>query len=135
VSEQSLKREQRAIRQVYESWFRAMESGDVAGIVSLVTPDVVVEMPGYPPNVGRDALEAALREFHASYSETVQHEVEEIEIHGHLAFVRLSEKITIRSKSDGVPFTVDGTHHANLHRQPGGAWLVARDVASVNAVR
>ena len=61
VKETGTNHDTRAIHTLYESWFCAMESGDVAAILSLVTPDVIVKTPGSPPMVGRNALEQTLR--------------------------------------------------------------------------
>ena len=121
----------RAVHEVFESWYRAMEDGDVGGLLSLVTPDVIVKPPGVVPVEGKDALEMALGAFFESSSETVFFEVEEVEQCGELAFARVSESATILPRSGADAMVVNGVHLTILRRQPGGEWLIARDVSSL----
>ncbi len=124
-------REVRAIRSVFQSWYRAMEGGDIAGLLLLVTPDVIVKAPGSPPIIGRSALGKALSTFLEAYSETVNYEVEEVEVSGQLAFARISERATILPRSGESASSINGMHLTILRRQPDGRWLVARDVSSL----
>ena len=120
-----------AIRAVLERWFRAMEEGDVAGVVALVTPDVVVIPPGSPPIEGKSGLEEALSAFLGENSETVDYEVAEVEVSDGLAFARIAESTTILPRTGADPFSVKGTHITVLRRQPDGNWLIARDISSL----
>ena len=88
-----------AIRTLFECWYRAMEDGNVAALVSLVTPDVMVKAPGSPPIVGVSALERAMATFLDGHSETVDYEEAEVEVSGPLAFARVSERARISSNS------------------------------------
>ena len=123
-------RDHRAIRAVFKSWYRAMEDGSVAGLISLVTPDVLMKPPGAPPIAGRRALKEALSGFFDSHSETVDFEVQEIEVCGRLAYGRVTETATIRSRSGEDASVVNGMHLTILRRQAEGEWLIARDISS-----
>ena len=120
-----------AIRTLFESWYSAMEDGDVATLLSLVTADVIVKAPGAPPIQGSAAFEQALTAFLEEYSETVDYEIAEVEVSGQLAFARISETATIMSKSGSKASTVNGIHLTILRRQPDGEWLLARDISSL----
>ena len=120
----------RAIRKVIESWYRAIEAGDVTGLMSLVTRDVIVKPPGSTPIEGEKALEQALSDFLQTHTETVDYEVEEVEISGRLAFARISEGATILPTSGAEAFGVSGMHVTVLRREPEGEWLIARDISS-----
>ena len=120
----------RAIRKVIESWYRAIEVGDVTGLMSLVTRDVIVKPPGSTPIEGEEALEQALSDFLQTHTETVAYEIEEVEISGRLAFTRISESATILPTSGAETFSVNGMHLTILRRQPNGEWLIARDISS-----
>ena len=120
----------RAIRDVIDSWYRAMELGDVSGLLTLVTPDVIVKVPELEPIVGRQALGQALSAFFDTHSETVEFTVEEIEISGPLAFSRVREAATISSRSGAETDLVNGMHFTVLRRQQDGEWLIARDISS-----
>lgn len=120
-----------AIRTLFECWYRAMEDGNVAELLSLVTPDVIVKAPGAPPIQGSTAFEQALTAFLDEYSETVDYEVAEVEVSGELAFARTSETATIMSRSGSEASTIKGMHLIILRRQPDGEWLLARDISSL----
>ena len=124
-------RDAETIRAVFKSWYRAMQEGDVATLLSLVTPDVIVKGPASPPVVGKSALEQALSTFLDAYSETVDYEVQEIEVSDELAFARLAESATMLPRSGDSPSSVSGMHLTILRRQPDGAWLIARDISSL----
>ncbi len=120
-----------AIQAFFERWYGALEKGDVARLLSLITPDIVVKPPGSPAILGSGALEQALTAFLGEHSETVDYEVDEIEVSGPIAFARISECANILPKSGAEGFSVSGMHIAILRRQPDGAWLLARDISSL----
>jgi uncharacterized protein (TIGR02246 family) len=109
-----------------------METGDLEALLGLLTDDVVLKTPSSPPRVGRGAVEEALRAFHADYEETVEYEVDEVEVSGDLAFIRISERATVRPKLGEESFSAEGMHLGILRRQENGRWLIARDVSSLN---
>ena len=120
-----------AIRGVFESWYRAMEDGDVSGVISLVTKDVFVKPPDAAPLEGDDALREALGAFLETYSETVDYDIQEIQVSGSLAFALVLERAEVKPKSGGDVSSVNGMHLTILRRQPGGEWLIARDISSL----
>lgn len=124
-------REASAIRTVIESWYRAMQDGDVDRLISLVTRDVIVKPPGVTPITGRSALHGALSAFLKEQSEAVDYEIQEVEVCGQLAFARIFEHAAMRPRSGADAFTVSGIHLTILRRQPDGEWLVARDISSL----
>jgi len=121
----------RVIRNVIESWYCAMEEGDVAELLSLVTTDVIVKAPGSEPISGKKQLERALNAFLQTHAETVDYEVDEVEKSGQLAFASISERATIQPRSGANTSIVNGLHLTILRRQPDGAWLIARDFSSL----
>lgn len=120
-----------AIRTLFERWYSAMEDGNVAELLSLVAPDVIVKAPGSPPILGVDALEEALTAFLEGHSETVDYEIAEIEVSGQLAFARISESARILSRSGSKVSCVNGMHLSILRRKPDGQWMLARDISSL----
>ncbi len=127
-----LARHSHAIRIVIDSWYRAMEAGDIAGLMTLVTTDVIVKPPGAPAVAGKGALEDALSGFFETHSESVRYEIEEIEVSDTLAFARISERATIQPRSGDPASSVNGMHLTLLRRQPDGRWLMARDISSLD---
>ena len=124
-------REVYAIRTIFESWYGAMEDGDVDRLISLVTPDVIVKPPGAAPIVGNEALRQALSAFLKEQSESVDFELQEVEVSEHLAFARILESATIRTMPGAESTTVNGMHLTILRRQPDGEWLIARNISSL----
>ena len=120
-----------AIRTLFERWYRAMEDGNVADLLSLVTPDVILHAPGSPPISDIAALGRALTAFLERHSEAVDYEVMEVEVSGQLAFARVSESARIQSKSSSQSISINGMHLAVLRRQPDGGWLLARDFSTL----
>jgi ketosteroid isomerase-like protein len=43
-------------------YYQRVDAGDVPGLLALFTEDAVYRRPGYPPLIGRDALERFYRE-------------------------------------------------------------------------
>ena len=122
---------EKSIRTLFGRWYGAMEDGDVATLISLVTVDVIVKAPGASPIIGASALEDALTAFHEEYSETVDYEIAEVEVSGPLAFARVSESARIVSKSGPQSSSINGMHLAILRRNRGGEWLLARYISSL----
>lgn len=120
-----------AIRTLFERWYRAIEDGNVAELLSLVAPDVIVKAPGAQPILGIGAFEQALTAFLEGHSEKVDFEVAEVEVSGQLAFARILERARILPRSGSKALCVNGMHLTILRRQPGGEWLLARDISSL----
>ena len=131
MSEADATRDVCAVRTVIDAWYGAMQEGRVAGLLSLVTHDVIVKPPGSPPIEGKNVLKEALSAFLEKNSETVEHEIEEVEVSGQVAFARVSESTTIWPRSGGNASSVNGMHLTILRRQPDGDWLIARDISSL----
>ena len=124
--------DEQAIRELYERWYRAMSSGDASGVVDLLTEDVILKMPGSSALRGRSSVAQALEGFHSACSEDVEYVLEEVEVSGDLAYVRISENAVIRARQTDLRQVMSGVHLAILRRQGDGRWLVSRDVASLN---
>jgi uncharacterized protein (TIGR02246 family) len=121
-----------AIHQLYKKWFGALEGGDVEGFLALLTDDFILKAPGQPPVSDRAAFRRALEGLHAMYSERVRYTLEEIEVSGTMAWVRLTEETTLTPKRSGQELRISGTHLAILARQPDGGWKVRREVSSLD---
>lgn len=124
--------DQRTIQGVYDRWFQAMEVGDVEKALRLVTDDVVWKSPGDAAAVGKDALQTRLEAFHAHVRETVSFQIEEIEVAGDWAYVRVTERATVSPISGGPTATLTGMHLSILHRDDERGWRIARDVSSLD---
>ena len=123
-------REIQAIRRLFKAWYDAMERGYVEKLVSLVTTDVVMKPPDSAPILGKAALERALSGFLDANSETVDYDLQEIEVGGNFAFARILESAVIVPEG-GDAFNVKGMHLTILRREPAEGWLIARNICSL----
>ena len=68
----------------------AFQSGDVDQVIEFYAPDAVSLPPGYPPSVGREAIEADLRYFFDEFALERKFELVDYEVVGNYA-TRLGE--------------------------------------------
>jgi uncharacterized protein (TIGR02246 family) len=116
--------DERAIREVIETWIAATKAGDHAKVLSLMTDDVVFLVPGQKP-FGKEAFAAASQGMKGLLFEG-KSTVLEIEVHGDVAFARSHIAMTI------TPPNAQAVHRSGytlsvFRKQPSGAWLLARD--------
>lgn len=125
-------KDERAIRDLFQSWFEAMESGDVEGLLKLVHEDVVYKAPGLPAVIGRSKLREALERFHSEYAEEIEYEMLEVEVSDAWAYARVLERAVIKRQGGTTHASVRGMHMAILRKQKDGTWLVTREIASAD---
>jgi uncharacterized protein (TIGR02246 family) len=115
--------DERAIRQVVETWMTASKSGDVSTIVNLMTDDVTFMVPGEEP-FGKEAFAAAAKGVGQMNMEGTS-EVVELQVHGHWAFIRNRIEIILTSP-DGNRTRRSYTLTL-LRKEADGQWRLARD--------
>ena len=125
-------RDEQNVMTVYESWFRAMEAGDVQTALELVTDDVVFKGPGGPAVLGKEALRTTLEAFHASVNEKVSFEVQEVVVVGDWAYARVAEQATLQPKAGGDPVKASGLHLSILRHDDQHGWRIARELSSLD---
>lgn len=116
--------DERAIRDVVESWMRASRSGDTATVLSLMTQDAVFMVPGREP-FGRDAFEAQMGNMSAAGIDGTS-EIVELQVLGDWAFARSRIDMTI-SPPQGEPVRRSGYALSLFRKESGGRWRLARD--------
>jgi uncharacterized protein (TIGR02246 family) len=124
-----------AIRAVLEDVKQADMSGDIDGLLSYYTEDVVSMPPDLPALVGKDALRAYYEDAFSQISiEKLEMTPEEIHVAGDWAFSRGKFEETV-VPSAGDPFDVVGKFLFILHREADGSWKVARLIGNMDAPR
>jgi len=121
-----------SIRRFYHQWFEAMENADVVSILSLIDHEFYFKAPNQPAITDKEQLRNGLRQFHQSFTETVDWKIEDIRIFDKQAVVRLSEAVTLISKDNNDTTSLEGIHLALLTEQPDGNWKLKWDVSSLN---
>ena len=117
-------RDERAIRELVDTWMRASRSGDAATVLSLMTEDVVFMVPGQEP-FGREAFEAAVKAGNAPQIAGTN-EIVEIQVFGDWAFIRNHLDLTV-TPAAGEPTRRAGYTLTLLRKDRDGRWRLARD--------
>jgi len=116
--------DEKAIRQVVETWMTASKTGDLATVLSLMTDDVVFMVPGQEP-FGKEAFAAASKSMGDTRIEGTN-EIIELQILGNWAFTRNRIEMTV-TPSAGAPIRRSGYTLTLLSKESDGRWRLARD--------
>ena len=118
--------DERAIRDLIREWLEATGTGDLGRILGLMAEDVVFLTPGREP-FGKEAFAAASRAAAGRVTILPAGEVEEVEVHGDVAFARTRLTVSIRPSGGGAETRMSGRALTIYRRQADGRWLLARD--------
>ena len=118
--------DERAIRQLINTWLAASKAADTATVLSLMTDDAVFMVPGQKP-FGKTAFMAA-SEGQKHLAIDGKNDILELQVLGDWAFLRSHLEITITPRDGSAP----PTRHAGntltiLRKETDGRWLLARD--------
>lgn len=116
--------DERAIRQLVETWMRASRDGDVAEVLSLMTDDAVFLVPGAEP-FGREAFEAASRSMAGARLDGTS-EIVELQVLGDWAFTRNRIDLLVTPAS-GAPTRRAGYTLTLYCKESDGRWRLSRD--------
>jgi uncharacterized protein (TIGR02246 family) len=116
--------DERAIRQVVETWMNASRRGHISTVLALMTDDVVFMVPGREP-FGKEAFAAAAKGIGQMKMEGTS-EIRELRVLGEWAFIRNHINIVLTPPGGGR------THRSGytltlLHKEADGQWRLARD--------
>ncbi len=123
--------DERAIRDLVDSWMTATEAGDTATVLGLMTDDVVFMVPDQEP-FGKAAFEstsAALEDVHIEGSVDIQ----ELEVVGDWAYLRTYIEMTMTPTDGGDTVRRSGNTLTILRKESDGRWRLARDANLVTA--
>jgi uncharacterized protein (TIGR02246 family) len=116
--------DERAIRDLVETWMEASKAGDTATVLGLMSDDAVFMVPGHEP-FGKEAFAAAS----ASQSEfriDGSSEIRELQVLDDWAWLRSHIDITV-TPPIGQKVRRAGWTLTILRKQPDGRWLLTRD--------
>ena len=120
--------DERAIRQIVETWMTASRGGDVPKVLSLMTDDVVFLVPGREP-FGKEAFRAASESMKGIKIDG-RNDIQELAILGDWAYLRGHIEVTV-TPPNGAPVRRAG-HTLTILRKIDGKWLLARDANLVS---
>jgi uncharacterized protein (TIGR02246 family) len=116
--------DERAIRDLVDTWMKASQAGDSATVLSLMADDVVFMVPGHEP-FGKEAFANASEGMKDLKMEGTN-EIRELKVLGDWAYIRNHIAITM-TPSGGVPVKRAGWTLTILRKEPDGRWVLARD--------
>lgn len=116
--------DERAIRDLVETWMEASKAGDTATVLSLMADDVVFMVPGHEP-FGKEAF-AAASAGQSEFRIDGRGEIRELQVLGDWAWLCSHLDITMIPPV-GQPVRRAGWTLTILHKQPDGHWLLTRD--------
>jgi len=116
--------DERAIRQLIETWMSASRTGDLATVLSLMADDVVFMVPGQKP-FGKEAFARASEGMKNARIDG-HSEIEELKVLGDWAYLRNYIEVTMTPEG-GTPMRRAGYTLTILRKEADGRWVLARD--------
>ncbi len=116
--------DERAIRNLVETWMAASKAGDLPTVLSLMADDVVFMVPGRDP-FGKAEFAAASEGLNNVRIEG-SNDIQEIQVVGDWAYLRNYLEVTM-TPDGGSPVRRSGHTLTILRKKPNGKWVLARD--------
>jgi uncharacterized protein (TIGR02246 family) len=123
--------DERAIRNLVETWMQASRAGDTATVLSLMTDDVIFQVAGREP-FGKEAFATASQGMKDVRIEGTA-DICELRVLGDWAYLRNHIAMTIMPPG-GKPMRRAGYTLTILRKNATGKWLLARDANLVTEV-
>ena len=122
--------DERAIRELIETWMTSTKAGDTQTVLDLMTDDVVFMVPGQKP-FGKEAFRKTAEEMKGGEASDVRFEgesdIEEIKIFDNWAYTRTRLRV-VTIPSDGSPAVHRSGYTLSIFRKESdGGWRLARD--------
>lgn len=118
--------DERQIREVHSTWIDAVNIGDLARLLAMVTDDVVFLNPGQAP-FGRAEFSANFSAAQRQVRINCVSELEEVVVASDVAYTRSRDALSVTSRG-GEETTQLAGHRITIYRkQLDGRWLLARD--------
>jgi uncharacterized protein (TIGR02246 family) len=124
--------DEKAIRELVETWMTASKAGDLETVLSLMTDDVVFLVPGAKP-FGKEAFAAASQGMKDMRIEG-RSEIQELKVLGDWAYLRNFIDISFTPPGGSVVHR-SGHTLTILRKESGGRWRIARDANLVTMDR
>jgi uncharacterized protein (TIGR02246 family) len=121
--------DERAIRELVDTWMDASRRGDTATVLDLMTDDVLFMTPSREP-FGKDAFRETSEAMRDDRIEG-RAEIQEIEVLGDRAWIRNHIDLTL-TPAEGEPLTRSGYTLTILRKGDDGRWRLFRDANLVS---
>jgi uncharacterized protein (TIGR02246 family) len=125
--------DEQAIREVHTSWIHAVNAGDLARLLTLMTDDVVFLNPGQMP-FGRDGFPVGFSAAHQQSRILCLSELENVVIVGEVAYTLCRDSLSVTPRAGGEATQLAGHRITIYRKQSDGRWLLARDANTLSPV-
>jgi uncharacterized protein (TIGR02246 family) len=125
--------EEQQIRDAHSTWIHAVNAGDLACLLTLMTDDAVFLGPGHAP-LGRDGFSANFSSAQERVRVHCLSELEEVVVVGRVAFTRSHDSLSVTPGDGGNATQLAGYRISVYREQPDGRWLLARDAHTLSIV-
>jgi uncharacterized protein (TIGR02246 family) len=123
--------DERAIRELVDTWLAASAAGDLPTVLKLIDDDAVFMVPGREP-FGKAAF-ADVTESMKDARMKATSEIREIKVLGDWAYMRTHLKMTMTPPGADQPMRRSGYTLTILRRTRDGRWVLARDANLLTA--
>ncbi len=123
--------DERAIRDLVQTWIDATAAGDLETVLDLMTDDILFIVPGQEP-FGKAAFAEASRGM-AGMRFAGKSDIQELRVLGDWAWLRNRLDVTM-TPSGGKPVRRAGYTLTLLRKESDGKWRVMRDANLVSVV-
>jgi uncharacterized protein (TIGR02246 family) len=121
--------DERAIRELVDTWMEASRAGGTETVLGLMSDDVIFMVPGREP-FGKQTFAANSRSMDGVRLEGSA-DIRELKVLGGWAYLRNFIEITV-TPPGGAPVRRSGYTLTILRKEPDGRWVLARDANLVS---
>lgn len=121
--------DERAIRELVDTWMEASRAGNTETVLGLMSDDVIFMVPGREP-FGKQTFAANSRSMDGVSLEGSA-DIRELKVLGGWAYLRNFIEITV-TPPGGAPVRRSGYTLTILRKEPDGRWVLARDANLVS---
>ena len=125
--------DEQKIRELHVTWIEAVNARDLAGLLALMTDDVVFLNPGEAP-LSREGFSAKFSGAHQKLRINCTSELEEVVVVGDVAYTRAWDALSVTPRAGGEATQLAGYRLTVYRQQPAGRWLLARDAHTLSPV-
>jgi uncharacterized protein (TIGR02246 family) len=121
--------DERAIRELVDTWMKASRAGDTATVLNLMSDDAIFMVPGREP-FGKDAFAASSKSMKGVRLEGSA-DIRELRVLGEWAYLRNFIEITV-TPPGGAAVRRSGYTLTILRKESDGRWRLTRDANLVS---
>ena len=117
--------DERAIREMVDTWIEASKRGDLTTLLNLLADDMLFITPGREP-FGKEEFAAGNQESMNETKMEAKIDIKEIEVAGEWAWMRSFLRVTF-TQAEGDATKLSGHILTILQKNPDGKWVIKRD--------